>query len=115
MSSTNNWDDVAAHIERHEGGCWTWDGTPVDGNVYRVVAEALGAPLPTGKGKLFRMPGCTLGKPCVNPNHFGTGEDFVRALNGRRQVMPEPPKTGTEMKLTPRDRRFLKSFRIRWE
>jgi hypothetical protein len=115
MNNSHDWDDVEAHIERHEGGCWTWDGSSVDGNVYRVVAEAYGAPLPVGRGKLYRMPDCTMGKECVNPNHICTGEDFVSALNGRRQEIPEPPMMATGVKLTPKDRRFLKSLRISWE
>jgi len=82
-------------------------------NVYRFVAEAYGAPLPTEK--LYRMPDCKLGKTCVNPNHLGTGADFVLALNGRRQEIPEPPRTDRVVQLTEQDRRFLKSLRIRWE
>jgi hypothetical protein len=115
MDNTSDWGEVEAHIERHEGGCWTWDGSPVDGNVYRVVAEACGAPLPVGLGKLYRMPDCKLGKACVNPNHLGTGEDFVLSVNGRRQEIPEPSKRETGVKLTPQDKRFLKSLRIGWE
>jgi hypothetical protein len=83
---------VAVHIDRRENGCWTWSGSPVEGNVYRIVAEAYEAPLPAGQ-KLYRMPGCTLGKECVNPNHLGTGADFVLALNGRRQEIPAPART----------------------
>jgi hypothetical protein len=111
---TNDWDEVAAHIERRNySGCWTWDGSPLDGNVYRFVAEAYGAPLPTEK--LYRMPDCKLGKQCVNPNHLGTGADFVLALNGRRREAPEPPRTVKVVRLTEKDKQFLKSLRIRWE
>jgi hypothetical protein len=115
MDNTSNWGEVEAHIERHEGGCWTWDGTPVGGNVYRIVAEAYGAPLPPGTEKLYRMPDCKLGRACMNPNHIGTANDYFRAAKGRRQEIPELQKTGAELKLTPRDRRFLKGLRIRWE
>ena len=113
MNNSHNWGEVESHIERHESGCWTWDGSPVDGNVYCVVAEAYGAPFPSGR-KLFRMPECKLGKPCVNPNHVGTNEDFVRALNGRRREIREPSKMAITIKLTQKDRRFLRSLRIRW-
>ena len=115
MNDSRDWGEVEAHIERHESGCWTWDGAPLEGNVYRVIAEAYGAPLPVGKGKLFRMPDCKLGKACVNPNHLGTGEDFVLAVHGRRQEIPEPTKTGVGIWLTMKDRRFLKTLRILWE
>lgn len=114
MDNASNWNDVAAHIERHDSGCWVWDGAPVGGNVYRVVAEAYGAPLPAGQ-KLYRMPDCKLGKGCVNPNHLGTGADYVLALNERRQEIPELPRTVKVVRLTELDRRFLKSLRIRWE
>lgn len=114
MDNAYGWSDVEPHIERHhDSDCWTWDGSPVEGNVYRVVAEAFGLPLPTGK--LYRMPDCKLAKVCVNPNHLGTGADFVLALNGRRQEIPEPPRTVTDVRLTELDRRFLKSLKIRWE
>jgi hypothetical protein len=115
MDNTNDWGEVETHIERHEGGCWTWDGTPVDGNVYRVVAEACGILFPVGRGRLYRMPECKLGKECVNPNHLGTGEDFVLAVNGRRQEIPEPSKTVATVRLTRMDRQFLKGLNIRWE
>jgi hypothetical protein len=82
----------------------------LDGNIYRVVAEAYGVPLPAGQ-KLYRMPGCTVGRKCVNPNHLGTGEDFVLSLQGKRKEVPEPSKAG----ITPQDRQFLKSLRIEWE
>jgi hypothetical protein len=114
MSGTNNWDDIEPHIKRHESGCWTWDGSPVEG-VFRIVAEALGASLPSRNGKYYRMPDCTVGKKCVNPNHIGTIEDYWRTLDGRRQDIPEPCETSTGMKLTPRDKRFLKSLNIGWE
>jgi hypothetical protein len=112
MDNTSNWSEVEAHIERREDGCWTWDGSPVEGNVYRVVAEAYGAPLPTEK--LYRMPDCKLGKECVNSNHLGTGADFVLAINRRRHEIPEPPSMGRVVRLTERDREFLKSLRICW-
>ena len=81
--------------------------------MYRVIAEAYGAPLPAGK--LYRMPECKLGKECVNPNHLGTETDYVLALNGRRQEIPEPSRAVKVIKLTPQDRRFLKSLRVRWD
>jgi hypothetical protein len=112
MDNTSNWNEVEAHIVRHDSGCWTWDGSPVEGNVYRFVAKAYGSPLPTEK--LYRMPDCKLGKECVNPNHLGTGADYVLAINGRRQEIPEPSRTVT-IKLTPQDRQFLKTLRICWE
>jgi hypothetical protein len=115
MDKTSDWGEVEAHIERHEGGCWTWVGAPMTCNVYCFVAEAYGAPLPVGLGKLYRMPDCRLGKECVNPNHIGTGEDFVLAVKGERREIPEPSKTDAGINLTPRDRRFLKSLRISWE
>jgi hypothetical protein len=114
MDNASNWNDVAAHIDRHDSGCWTWSGAPVEGNVYRVIAEAYGAPLPAGP-KLYRMPDCKLGKECVNPNHLGTGADFVLALKGRRQEIPEPPRMGMGVRLTERDREFLRSIKVRWE
>jgi len=110
---TSDWGGVEGHIERRECGCWVWDGAPVDGNVYRIVAEAYGAPLPIEK--LYRMPDCKLGKECVNPNHLGTGADFVLALNGRRQEIPEPPRTVRVVRLTERDREFLRSVKVRWD
>jgi len=113
MDNASNWSEVEAHIGRREDGCWIWDGPRMECNVYRFVAEAYGAPLPTEK--LYRMPDCKLGKTCVNPNHLGTGADFVLALNGRRQEIPEPPRTDRVVQLTEQDRRFLKSLRIRWE
>jgi hypothetical protein len=112
MDNTSNWNEVEAHIERRENGCWIWDGFPVAGNIYRYIAEAYGTPLPTGK--LYRMPECKIGRDCVNPTHLGTGADYVLALNGRRHEAPEPPKTGT-VELTARDRIFLKALRISWE
>jgi hypothetical protein len=115
MNNSHDWGDVKAHIERHESGCWTWDGTPIDGNVYRIVAEACGIYFPVGRRQLYRMPDCKLGTECVNPGHIGAGADFGRALNGRRQEIPEPSKAVAELKLTPRDRRFLKNLRVRWE
>jgi len=114
MDNTRDWNDVEAHIERRDnGGCWTWDGSPLQGNVSRVIAEAYGAPLPTGK--LYRMPECKLGKDCVNPNHLGTSADFVLALNGRRQEIPEPPRAVRIVRLTELDREFLKSVKVRWD
>ncbi len=113
MDNANNWSAVEAHIERHEGGCWVWIAAPVEGNLYRMIAEACGTPLPAGQ-KLYRMPDCKLGKRCVNPNHLGTGEDFVLAVKGQRREIPEPPKT-VKVKLTPQDRRFLKALRIGWD
>jgi len=114
MANTDDWGDVEVHIERHESGCWTWDGALLAWNVYRYVAEAYGAPFPAGQ-KLYRMPDCKLGAECVNPNHIGTVEDFVLSLQGRRHEIPEPPKMATGAKLTPRDKQFLKTLRIRWE
>jgi hypothetical protein len=38
MSSTNNWDEIEPHIKRHESGCWTWDGSPVESKPFRVIA-----------------------------------------------------------------------------
>jgi hypothetical protein len=101
------------HIERHDSGCWTWSGAPMECNVYRYVAEAQGTPLPAGP-KLYRMPGCTLGKECVNPNHLGTGADFVLALNGRRQKIPEPSRMVMVVRLTELDREFLRSLKVSW-
>ena len=115
MSDTSDWNDVEKHIERHEGGCWTWDGSPLDGNVYRFVADAYGAPIPNGHGKLYRMPDCTVGRKCVNPDHLGTGEDFVLSLQGKRKETPKPSKAVTVVELTPQDRQFLKSLKISWE
>jgi len=63
------------------------------------------------------MPGCTLGKACVNPHHLGTGADFVLALNGRRQEISEPPRTATAkiVRLTKQDREFLRCVKVRWD
>ena len=88
---------------------------PMTCNVYRFVAEAYGAPLPLGQGKLYRMPDCKLGKACVNPNHIGTDEDFVRAVNGRRKESPGRSKTVPMVRLTRLDRRFLRGLNIRWD
>ena len=92
MDNAYDWFDMEPHVVRHDSGCWSWDGFPLDGNIYRAVAEACGCPLPAGE-KLFRMPDCALGKDCINPMHLGTSVDFVLALNGRRQEIPEPPTT----------------------
>ena len=113
MERAYEWSEVEPHIIRHDSGCWTWDGFPVDGNVYRIIAEACGSPLPEGQ-KLFRMPGCELGKPCVNPAHLGTSVDYVLSLNGRRVEVAEPPSAVRMVRLTKQDRQFLKSLRIRW-
>jgi hypothetical protein len=113
MDNASNWSEVEAHIERREDGCWIWDGPRMECNVYRFVAEAYGAPLPTEK--LYRMPDCKLGKQCVNPNHLGTGADFVLALNGRRQEIPEPPRTVRAVRLTELDKEFLRSIKVRWD
>src|ERR1700687_5854648 len=99
MDNANSRSDVEPHIERHDSGCWIWDGSPREGNVYRIIAIAYGAPLPAGL-KLYRMPDCKLGKECVNPNHLGTGAEFVLALNGRRQERLEPPRTVRVVRLT---------------
>ncbi len=40
MDNANSWNEVEPHIERRVDGCWTWDGFPLDGNVYRIIAEA---------------------------------------------------------------------------
>ncbi len=115
MGDNNDWDDIEPHIERHESGCWTWDGSPVKGKVFRIIVDALGTPIPNGHGKLYRMPDCTVGRKCVNPNHIGNIEEYWRTLDGRRQDIPEPSETGTGMKLTPRDKSFLKSLNISWK
>jgi hypothetical protein len=115
MDNANDWSTLEPHIERREDcGCWLWSGAPPEGNVYRIIAEAIGCPLPAGV-KLYRMPECKLGKSCVNPSHLGTGVDFVLALNGRRQEIPEPPKTVRVVRLTKLDREFLKSVKVRWD
>ena len=115
MSNANDWYDIEPHIERHKSGCWTWDGSPVEGNVYRNVARACGAPTPNWDGKLYRMPDCSVGRKCVNPNHIGTIEDYWRTLDGLRQDIPEPSKPGAGMTLTTQDKRFLKTLRVVWE
>jgi hypothetical protein len=115
MNTPTDWGEVEVHIKRHESGCWTWNGSPVEGNVYRIVAEACGAPTRNWNGKLYRMPDCTVGRKCVNPNHIGTIEDYMITLDGRRRDIPESMETGTGVKLTKLDRRFLKSLRIVWE
>ena len=112
---SNDWGDVEAKIERHECGCWTWTGAPVPSNIYRYVAEAYGTPLPTGK-TLFRLPGCVLVAGCVNPNHIGTSDDFMRAVQRQLEDASEQPKTPPpELKITSRDKRFLKSLKITWD
>jgi len=111
---TNSWSEVEPHIERHKSGCWTWDASPVEGNVYRIVAKAYGAPLPIGIGKLYRMPDCKFGMKCVNPNHIGTKEDYFLTLDGQRRDWPEP-KTGNGIGLTKQDREFLKKLKIAWD
>lgn len=107
----NSWADVEKHIERHACGCWTWDGAPLACNAYRFLAEAYGTPLPMGH-TLYRMPGCALVDECVNPSHIGTGEEFMRAVQRQLQDVPDQPETATELKLTARDKRFLKSLKI---
>jgi hypothetical protein len=114
MGESNDRGSVKVNLKRHKSGCWTWVGAPMTCNVYRYVAEALGAPLPNGHGKLYRMPNCTVGRKCVNPNHIGTIENYWRTLDGRRQDTPEPCERGIGMKLTPRDKRFLKTLKIGW-
>jgi hypothetical protein len=115
MDNAYSWSDLESHIERREdNGCWTWDGFPLEGNVYRIIAKAYRAPLPAGQ-KLYRMPECKLGKACINPSHLGTAADFVLALNGRREEIPEPPRAVKVVRLTKLDRLFLKSLRISWE
>ena len=113
MDNAYSWSEVESHIIRHGNGCWTWDASPLEGNLYRVVANAYGTPLPIEK--LYRMPDCKLGKPCVNPNHLGTGADYVLALHGRRQEIQEPPPTVGVVRLTKQDSDFLKSLQIRWD
>jgi hypothetical protein len=114
-ADVDNWGNVEANIKRHEGGCWTWVGAPLTCNVYRFVAEAYGSPLPVGR-KLYRIPGCIMGKECVNPSHLGIGVDgFMLAQRMRRQEILEPSKTATVIKLTPEDGEFLRSLRISWE
>jgi hypothetical protein len=114
MDNNHDWDIIKCSIERREDGCWRWVGVLLpEGNVYRVVAEAYGAPLPA-REKMYRMPECKLGKTCVNPNHLGTAEDFVLTVNGRRQQIPEPSRTAT-IALTTSDRRFLRELKIGWD
>jgi hypothetical protein len=115
MCETNDWGSVEVNLKRHASGCWTWVGAPLDCNVYRYVADALGAPIPNGHGKLYRMPDCTVGRKCVNPNHIGTLQDYYLSLDGRRQDIPEPSETVTGMKLTPKDKRLLKRLNISWD
>jgi hypothetical protein len=112
MSESNDWSSVEVNIKRHDSGCWTWAGAPMERNVYRYIAEVHGTPLPTSK--LYRMPECRIGHDCVNPGHLGTGEDYMLALTGQRRQIHVPPKTGT-VELTAQDRRFLKSLKVSWE
>ena len=42
MDNAYNWHEVEVHIERHESGCWTWDGAPLYGNVYRMSPKRMG-------------------------------------------------------------------------
>ncbi len=114
MDNTYDWFDIEPHIEKHKNGCWTWLGALLEGNIYRLVAEACGCPLPAGQ-KLFRMPDCALEKNCINPAHLGTSVDFVLALKGRRVSMPEPLSAVRMVRFTEQDRQFLKSLRIRWD
>jgi hypothetical protein len=68
MDNASNWDDIEPHIKRHGSRCWTWSGAPVEGNVYRIVAEACGAPTPNWNGKMYRMANRTVGTNSVNPS-----------------------------------------------
>ena len=110
---SNDWGNVEKHIERHASGCWTWDGSPLTCNVFRYVAEAHGTPLPAGQ--LYRMPGCVLVDECVNPSHIGTSDDFMRAVHRQLNDASEDPKMPIELKVTARDKRFLKSLKISWD
>lgn len=65
------WQDV--HI--HESGCWGFTG-PRWCSVIRLLADLAGESLPVNK-KMFRMPECTLGSECVNPEHVGTSRDLA--------------------------------------
>jgi hypothetical protein len=114
MDDTYDWDEIEPHIVRHASGCRTWDGSPAEG-VFRLVSEALGIPLPSRNGKCYRMPDCTMGKECVNPNHVGSLENYYRTLEGQRRDTPEPSEMCSGMKLTARDKRFLKSLNITCE
>jgi hypothetical protein len=110
---SNDWGDVEKNIERHACGCWTWGGAPLACNVFRYVAEAHGTPLPAGQ--LYRMPGCVLVDECVNPSHIGTSDDFMRAVHRQLDDASEEPKMPIELKVTARDKRFLKSLKISWD
>ncbi len=105
--------DIELNIKRHANGCWTWIGSQLPCNIFRYVADRCGTPLPLGQ-KLFRMPECKLGKECVNPEHIGTGVDFILTVQGRRQEVPQLPMA-TGVKLTSEDREFLKSLKVVWD
>ena len=71
---------IWADVQRHENGCWTWVGQS-GCNIIRLLAEMSGKPLPLLR-RMYRMPGCVLGKDCVNPEHVGTAEEWMLRNHG---------------------------------
>ena len=67
---------IMADVDMHEGGCWTWN-KPSECNIIQLLAKLIGRDLPVGRGRLYRMPECTMGKVCVNPFHVGTSEEWT--------------------------------------
>jgi hypothetical protein len=50
MDNTNNWSAVDVHIRRHENGCWTWTGTPVEGTYTASSRRRAGLHFLRGRG-----------------------------------------------------------------
>ena len=69
----------------------------------RLLAELEQIPLPMGK-KLYRMPNCVLGKMCVNPQHVGTSEQYIRQIDPRNETI--------QTTFTADDVRLLREMKI---
>lgn len=65
---------IWADVDKHDSGCWTWTGAS-GCNIIRLLAELSRDPLPANR-KMYRMPECTMGKDCVNPDHVGTMQQW---------------------------------------
>jgi hypothetical protein len=72
---------IWADVQRHENGCWGWPGRKPECNIIRLLADLSGKPLPALR-RMYRMPGCALGKQCVNPDHVGTAEEWMLRTQG---------------------------------
>ena len=77
-------DAIWRDVLKHASGCWTWTGPKIC-RVVCILADMTGNPLPIGR-KMYRMPHCSLGIQCVNPQHVGTGEDYLWHLRARHSA-----------------------------